>query len=124
MGGAKLAKGQAMRLICESLFNEFANHLNETGMCSHCASSDESQSEVVSTFPRLVVKVEKDFHVIGNEADGNNDHVARSARRLLGYFLQRSADIWFEPGLRWRSTTALIDQLPVGLPKGLGNEAG
>ena len=53
----------------DPLDDEFPEHRDERGMNADRAAADHVQAELVAELPRLLVEVEEDFHVIGQEAD-------------------------------------------------------
>ena len=60
---------------------------------------------------RFDVEIPEHFHVIGQEADRHDDHVARRAVGVQS--AQRVADVGLEPGLSRRPAAALIGELVV-----------
>ena len=49
--------------------DQLAEHRDEPGMDADRAAADHVQAELVAELPRLLVEVEEDFHVVGEEAD-------------------------------------------------------
>ena len=94
-------------------------------MRANSAGADEVEAEIGGFVLCFVVEVVENFHVVGNEADGDNHHVGSagaSPSRIRGDFGEGVADVGAEPGLGGGAAAALIDEPPVGLAKCLGNQ--
>lgn len=79
-------------------------------MRAHRLRSHHVESQLRTKFTRLCIKIEKNFHVVGNEANGR-DHDVGSIFLLLE-FTQRVKNVRLEPRLRGRSAPALVHQPP------------
>ncbi len=85
---------------------ELDDHADHRRMGFDGSGADHSNAELIADGAGFGVEVVQDFHVIGEEAYGDEDGV--------GWILfEEIADVGFEPGLRGRAGAALIDELPL-----------
>jgi hypothetical protein len=92
-----------------SLADQFANHVDKLRMHAYRRRANHGDAGLGADLSRFGIQIVKDFHVIGNETD-RNDNDGLSRRN----FAKRFTDIRFEPGLSGRPAPALIDQVPRG----------
>ena len=85
-------------------------------------SSDELDAEFFRLGGSFFVQIVEDFHVIGDKADGLDDHALYVGLRVK--LFDAVANIGLEPGLLRRSGTALIDQFPIPVTDGLADQSG
>ena len=75
MAGAEGAQGESRILGIDALFDQLADHANETRMSANRAGANEIESEFTRFLLSFFVQIVEDFHVVGDEADGNDDDV-------------------------------------------------
>jgi hypothetical protein len=92
---------RSFRLRCHSLFQEIHNHFHEGWMSAYRRSSNEMNPFFFAQVSSLVVQIEKDFHVIGDEANRDDNHVLQI---FFGVQLfDTVTNIGLQPWLLWWS---------------------
>ncbi len=74
MTGAKSAQADLF-LSLHALFDQFANHADESGMRSDGCGADHIEPQFVAQRGSFRVEIKEDLQVIGNEPDGRDHDV-------------------------------------------------
>src|SRR5262245_14550065 len=82
--------------------------------------ADHVNAEAVANLASFRIEIVDNFHVVGNEADGDDHGVAN--RRLLVTVVDEIADIWLEPWLLRRTAAALVYECPIGSADSFGHQ--
>ena len=105
----------------EPLLDQVDGHGDEGRVDPDRRGAKERDSELFGFRGSFLVQVVEDFHVVGDKADGLDDHMGDLRFVVEGF--DSIADIRFEPGLlRW-SGSALVDDFPVGVPDRFADES-
>ena len=106
----------------ESFLDQIDGHGDEGRVDPDRRGSKKRDSELFGFRGSFLVQVVEDLHVVGDKADGLDDHMGDL--RIVVESFDSIADIGFEPGLlRW-SGSALVDDFPVGVTDRFADESG
>ena len=106
----------------ESFLDQIDGHGDEGRVDPDRRCSKKRDSELFGFRGSFLVQVVEDLHVVGDKADGLDDHMGDL--RIVVESFDSIADIGFEPGLlRW-SGSALVDDFPVGVTDRFADESG
>src|SRR5689334_4145946 len=73
MTGVQITERRPRRTGIHSLLDELANHPHKSRMGPNGAAADEVEPQIRCLQPSFFIQIVQDFHVIRDEADGNDD---------------------------------------------------
>jgi hypothetical protein len=77
---AEGAEESAVRSVRQSLLDQLPDHCHERGICTDRRRTDHAHAELLSKSLGLEVEIVENLEVIGDEADGDDDHVIFAGR--------------------------------------------
>ena len=100
MTRAVCAERASFDLRIEAFADQLADHFDEVRVRADRRGADHVEAKLGGELLRLRVEIVFHLHVIGDEADGRDDHVLDAPRSQLAQVI---ADVRFEPRLRGRA---------------------